>query len=52
VYHFANGIWNIGIHWGITITPRAQRTSGFVCGLIGVTLLAVGLTSLLAFIKA
>jgi succinate dehydrogenase / fumarate reductase cytochrome b subunit len=51
VYHFANGLWNIGIHWGLTISVRAQRISGLVCGLIGVTLLAVGLSSLLAFAK-
>jgi succinate dehydrogenase / fumarate reductase cytochrome b subunit len=52
VFHFANGLWNAAIHWGLTISPRSQRISGFVCGLVGVTLLAVGLTSLLAFTKA
>jgi succinate dehydrogenase / fumarate reductase cytochrome b subunit len=52
VFHFANGLWNVGIHWGLTLSPRSQRISGFVCGLIGVTLLAVGLSSLLAFTKA
>jgi succinate dehydrogenase / fumarate reductase cytochrome b subunit len=49
VFHFANGLWNAGIHWGLTISPRAQRISGIVCGLVGVTLLAVALASLLAF---
>jgi succinate dehydrogenase / fumarate reductase, cytochrome b subunit len=49
VYHFANGLWNAGIHWGLTISPRAQRVSGYVCGLVGVTLLAVAYASLLAF---
>jgi succinate dehydrogenase / fumarate reductase cytochrome b subunit len=52
VFHFANGLWNIGIHWGLTISPRSQRLSGLVCGLVGVTLLAVALTSLVAFVKA
>jgi succinate dehydrogenase / fumarate reductase cytochrome b subunit len=51
VYHFANGLWNAAIHWGLTISPRAQRISGLVCGLVGVSLLAVGLTTLLAFVK-
>jgi succinate dehydrogenase / fumarate reductase cytochrome b subunit len=51
VYHFANGLWNVGIHWGLTISPRAQRLSGMVCGLLGVTLLAAGLMTLLAFHK-
>ena len=49
VYHFANGLWNAAIHWGLTISPRSQRISGFVCGLVGVTLLAVGLATLIAF---
>jgi succinate dehydrogenase / fumarate reductase cytochrome b subunit len=52
VFHFANGLWNVGIHWGLTISPRSQRISGFVCGLVGVTLLAVALSSLVAFVKA
>jgi succinate dehydrogenase / fumarate reductase cytochrome b subunit len=50
-FHFANGLWNAAIHWGLTISPRSQRVSGMICGLIGVTLLAVGLASLLAFTK-
>ena len=49
VFHFANGLWNAAIHWGLTISPRSQRISGLVCGLVGVTLLAVGLATLLAF---
>jgi succinate dehydrogenase / fumarate reductase cytochrome b subunit len=51
VFHFANGLWNAAIHWGLTISPRAQRTSGFVCGLLGVTLFVVGMASLLAFVR-
>jgi succinate dehydrogenase / fumarate reductase cytochrome b subunit len=51
VYHFANGLWNAGIHWGLTISPRSQRVSGMVCGLVGVTLLAVAYASLLAFYR-
>jgi succinate dehydrogenase / fumarate reductase cytochrome b subunit len=50
-FHFANGIWNVGIHWGITISPRSQRISGMLCGLVGVTLLTVGLASLMAFVR-
>jgi succinate dehydrogenase / fumarate reductase cytochrome b subunit len=50
VYHFANGLWNVGYHWGLTVSPRAQRWWGMACGLIGVTLLAVALATLRAFI--
>ncbi len=49
VYHFANGLWNIGIHWGLTIGPKAQQVSGLVCGALGATLLAIGYASLFAF---
>jgi succinate dehydrogenase / fumarate reductase cytochrome b subunit len=49
-FHFANGLWNIGVHWGLTVSPRAQRLSGYACGLIGVTLLAAALASLRAFL--
>jgi succinate dehydrogenase / fumarate reductase cytochrome b subunit len=49
VYHFANGLWNLGIHWGLTVSPRAQRLSGWACGVIAVTLFAVGLATLVAF---
>jgi succinate dehydrogenase / fumarate reductase cytochrome b subunit len=50
VYHFANGLWNVGYHWGLTVSPRAQRWWGFACGLVGVTLLAVALATLNAFL--
>jgi succinate dehydrogenase / fumarate reductase, cytochrome b subunit len=51
VYHFSNGLWNLAYHWGLTVSPRAQKWWGFACGLIGVTLLAVALASLRAFIE-
>lgn len=51
VFHFCNGLWNLGFHWGLTVSPRSQRIWGFACGIIGVTLLAVGLASLRAFIN-
>ena len=51
VYHFANGIWNIGYHWGLTVSPKAQRWWGMACGLLGVTLLAMGLATLLSFVN-
>lgn len=51
VYHFANGIWGFLVSWGITIGPKAQRISSFVCSGIFVVLTIVGLNALLAFIK-
>jgi succinate dehydrogenase / fumarate reductase cytochrome b subunit len=49
VFHFSNGLWSMGAKWGVTVGPRAQRTSGYVCAGIGVALAAAGLRSLFAF---
>ena len=46
VYHFANGIWTFLITWGITVGPRAQRGSGYVCALIGIVLGVLGIGAL------
>jgi succinate dehydrogenase / fumarate reductase cytochrome b subunit len=51
VFHFSNGLWNLAYHWGLTVSPSSQRWWGLACGLIGVTLLAVALASLRAFIS-
>lgn len=51
VFHFSNGLFNLAYHWGLTVSPRSQAWWGVICGLIGVTLLAVALASLRAFIN-
>ena len=50
VFHFANGIWNFCISWGITIGPRAQRTCAWICAVIFLGLGFLGVNSLLAFV--
>ena len=48
-YHFGNGLWNLGIHWGITVSRSSQRLSGLACiGIMG-ALLFLGVRSLIAF---
>ena len=44
VYHFANGLWTMGITWGLWTSVGAQRRALQVCGGFGVALaiLAVG----------
>lgn len=49
VYHLANGIWTSLITWGITIRPRSQKASGWVCAAIGVVLAVVGLGAIRGF---
>jgi succinate dehydrogenase / fumarate reductase cytochrome b subunit len=42
VYHLANGIWTMGITWGLWISPAAQSRALKICGLFGVLLAVVG----------
>jgi len=50
IFHFANGLWNFGLTWGITVGPRAQRVSGIVCSVIGFVLLIVAIRAMFAFV--
>jgi len=43
VFHLANGIWTMGITWGVWTSPAAQRRALAVCSVFGVLLGAVGL---------
>ncbi len=52
VYHFANGLWNFFISWGITVGKKAQKVSAVACSLIGFVLLGIGLSALWAFYSA
>jgi succinate dehydrogenase / fumarate reductase, cytochrome b subunit len=51
VWHFANGIWLFLVDWGIAIGARAQRVTGYACIAFGLVLLAVGLNSMISFIR-
>ena len=31
LYHFVNGLWTFCITWGITITPRSQQITSWIC---------------------
>ncbi len=48
VYHFANGMWTMGITWGLWTSPGGQRRALIVCGILGVLLFGVGVTALVA----
>ena len=47
VYHLANGIWTMGITWGVWTTPSAQRRATWVCLTFGLALAAVGMSALI-----
>lgn len=46
VYHLANGIWTMGITWGVWSTPRSQNWALKVCFGFGLVLAFVGLGAL------
>lgn len=48
-FHFAQGLWLMGINWGITTHPRSQRISTCVCGVVFVVLTALGFHALWGF---
>ena len=46
VYHFANGLWSMGITWGIWTSPAAMQRANWLSLFVGVGLGAAGLGAL------
>ncbi len=46
VYHLANGLWTMGITWGVWTSPRSQRWANVPCLAIGIGLAAMGFAAL------
>lgn len=46
VFHFANGLWTLGITWGIWTSPAAMRRANWVSVAVGVLLAVAGLGGL------
>lgn len=46
VYHFANGLWTMGITWGVWVSPKAQQYGTIICLVIGIALGGAGMASL------
>jgi succinate dehydrogenase / fumarate reductase, cytochrome b subunit len=42
VYHFANGLWTMGITWGVWTSPHAQRWANWPCLAVGLALAVMG----------
>jgi len=49
VYHLANGLWTMGITWGVWTGRRAQVWATVFCGGFGLALAAAGLAALYGF---
>jgi len=46
VYHLANGLWTMGITWGVWTSPAAQARASVICSLGGVLLAVVSMGAL------
>lgn len=42
IFHFANGIWTMGITWGVWTSAAGQRRANWICGAFGAFLAVVG----------
>ena len=49
VYHLADGLWTMGITWGVWTGPRAQRWASIFCLAFGLALAGAGLSALYGF---
>jgi succinate dehydrogenase / fumarate reductase cytochrome b subunit len=49
VFHLANGIWTMGITWGVWVSPAAQHRASLACGVFGVGLAVVGVSAIAGF---
>jgi succinate dehydrogenase / fumarate reductase cytochrome b subunit len=46
VFHLANGIWTMGITWGVWVSPAAQSRALKACAAFGIVLAAISLSAL------
>jgi len=49
VFHFANGLWTMGITWGVWTSPNAQKRAGYIVAAIGVLFSVIGLSAIAGF---
>ena len=51
VFHLANGIWTMGITWGVWTSEKGQTRAGWVCTILGIGLMVIGSTALVGVKK-
>lgn len=49
VFHLVNGLWTMGITWGLWTTPKAQRRADRVVWGVGVVIAAIGIAAWTGF---
>ncbi len=51
VFHLANGLWTMGITWGVWISPAAQKRANYFCGAFGLALAVVGMAAIVGMLQ-
>ena len=51
VFHFANGLWTMGITWGVWVSPKAQAWASKACLGMGAVIAVIGLSALVGFLR-
>ena len=49
VYHLANGLWTMGITWGVWTTPKAQNRATIACAGFGAFIMVVATSAVFGF---
>ncbi len=49
-WHFSYGVWLFAAKWGLTVGERARRKFGYVCLVLAIALVGVGLYSITGFV--
>jgi succinate dehydrogenase / fumarate reductase cytochrome b subunit len=49
-WHFAYGVWLFAAKWGLTVGANARRKFGYVCLLLAVALVGVGIWTITGFV--
>ena len=52
VFHLANGVWTMGITWGVWTSEKAQARAGVFCSALGVGLMVLGCAALFGMREA
>jgi succinate dehydrogenase / fumarate reductase cytochrome b subunit len=52
VFHLANGLWTMGITWGLWTSDTSQRRANWLCTFAGLALAVVGLAALAGAVTA
>lgn len=49
IFHFANGLWTMGITWGLWTSPQAQARANWISVGVGGVLTVIGMSAIFGF---